>query len=723
VRYLGPAFALLLVASPAAGQSTERGPDDGLVIDGETYVDEDLDGVVVIDEEPPAESAPPPRESADYETVVRADPPPRGGSDYRIRPSLHPAASRTRITSLLRLAPGLHLSQHSGEGKADQLFLRGFDAIHGQDVEVVVGGIVVNEPSNVHGQGYADLHFVIPEAVLTLRALEGSYDVRQGDFAVAGSLQLRLGMEERGIHLRGEYGSFGAWRTFVAWAPRSQPEETFVAVDYEAGDGFGPSRAWSRVRAMGQAVVDLPRSWTLRLLATSYAGRFDSAGVVRVDDLESGQAGFYDSYDPHQGGMSSRHQGLVEARYRGDRDRSSLAVYGLTRDLRLRHDFTGFTMEDPSQNGEARPRPGDLAEQLHQVVELGLTGSYRRLQLPWRWVRYIEAGVAVRHSRIDQSQRRLRSVDQQPWMEEISAELELTGVGLYLDAELRPTSWLALRGGVRLDALSALIHDRLGFDGAGGRRDALGFQASPRVTVEARATPELWAFASYGRGLRSPQALSLGDGEQAPLTSTHSGEVGLRFRRGERFEVRLAGFATYIEEDLVFDHSTGRTLHVGETIRAGAAGSLSLQLASFARLSSNLTWVRALFVEDGTEVPYAPPLVSRTDLTLGGEVAHFWRRHLRVELGAVLSVVGPRPLPFGEVSHAMVLVDANASARLGEVEVGITIRNLLDSRWRDGEFVYVSTFDQGAADPSLVPARHLTAGYPFTVMGHVALHI
>ena len=692
---------------------------------------EELEELVVADSEELEELGYEPEEGeeeapsidGEYETEVRARRPPRAASEYRIDTAEVPAQIRSRISSLLRLAPGLHLSQHSGEGKADQLFLRGFDAIHGQDIEVIVAGIPVNELSNVHGQGYADLHFVIPELVSRMRVVEGTYDPRQGDFAVAGSLVLDLGLRERGITIRGDYGSFDTWRTMIAWGPRGQPDETFVAVDYEAGDGHGPARSWNRVRAIGQALIDLPRDFSLRLFASSYAGRFSSAGVVRLDDFEEGRMGFFDSYDPHQGGFSSRHQGLAEVRYEGDDDRASLSIYGGYRDLRLRHDFTGFTLESPSGENSLADRPGDLAEQLHQFSEIGFTGTYRRLNLPVDWVRFVELGVIVRHDRIDQTQRRLQRVDRAPWTEEISADLSLTEVGAYLDIELRPWSWLAARGGVRLDAFSALIHDRQGFDGEGGRRDALGLQASPRVTIEAIPAPWLAIFGSYGRGFRSPQALSLGDGERAPLTTVDSGELGLALTGERAGELRLAGFVTYVEEDLIFDHVTGRNIDTGETLRGGVALSLSLELTDWARVSGNLTWTKASYASTGEVVPFIAPVVARMDLVLGGVVARFWRRELRLQGGLHASIVGPRPLPYDERSQSVVLIDVSASARLGEVELGIGVLNLLDRRWRDGEFAYVSSFDEDVADPSLIPARHFTAGYPLRVSAYLALHL
>ncbi len=192
---------------------------------------------------------------------------------------------------------------------------------------------------------------------------------------------------------------------------------------------------------------------------------------------------------------------------------------------------------------------------------------------------------------------------------------------------------------------------------------------------------------------------------------------------GRAGELRLAGFVTYVEEDLIFDHASGRNIYTGETLRGGVALSLSLWPTDWLRISGNLTWTKASYLETGEVVPFIAPIVGRMDLVFSGVVARFWQRELRLQGGLHASIVGPRPLPFDERSQSVVLIDVSASARLGEVELGIGVLNLLDRRWRDGEFVYVSSFDADTTDPSLVPARHFTAGYPFRVHAYLALHL
>src|SRR5207248_7420747 len=142
-----------------------------------------------------------------------------GASDYHIHIGFLSLIPRKNASDFLKLAPGIFLSNEGGEGHAEQVFLRGFDAREGQDVEFSVGGVPINESGNLHGNGYADTHFVIPELVKQLRVLEGPFDPRQGNYAVAGSGDYELGLDRRGLTARYTVGSFGTERLLLLFGP------------------------------------------------------------------------------------------------------------------------------------------------------------------------------------------------------------------------------------------------------------------------------------------------------------------------------------------------------------------------------------------------------------------------------------------------------------------------------------------------------------------------
>src|SRR5579884_2348408 len=150
----------------------------------------------------------------------RSTPPSVGASDFNLHVGALSNVPRQNASELLKLAPGILLTNEGGEGHAEQVFLRGFDAREGQDIEFTVGGVPINESGNLHGNGYADTHFIIPELVERLRVVEGPFDPRQGNYAVAGSTNYELGLAERGLTAKATTGSWNSKRMLVLWGPQ-----------------------------------------------------------------------------------------------------------------------------------------------------------------------------------------------------------------------------------------------------------------------------------------------------------------------------------------------------------------------------------------------------------------------------------------------------------------------------------------------------------------------
>ncbi|HEY3494460.1 MAG TPA: TonB-dependent receptor [Polyangiaceae bacterium] len=656
--------------------------------------------------------------------VVRGAPPPRSASDVVLDRPLLEAAPHKNASEMLLVVPGVFVSQHGGEGKAHQIFFRGFDAIHGQDVEFWAGGAPVNDVSNIHGQGYADLNFLIPEVVRRVHSLPGTYDPRQGDFAVAGSVDFELGYEEPGVTGKVSLGDSGTHRYLLAYHPDGADPGTFGAFELYSTDGFGPSRAARRTSAIAQATYDFGRGVAGRVQASTYSGRFDSAGVLRLEDIDSGKVDRFATYDPKQGGNSSRTQVVLElgsdrARGAGEPDTWMVSPFVVFRSLRLRSNFTGYLTSSE----------GDSIQQLNDATTIGARASYRRVLELTSPHDVLEAGLLLRGDSVRQTQHRLSLLDdrvtddaQSPG---VDAEVRATDVAGYLDASLYPIRRVRLRGGLRLDGLAYSTEDR-GGDSAGQTRSTMGAQLSPRGTLEVVPFRGFSAVASYGQGFRSPQARSLGDGETTPFTRVNSFEVGARYDDRGRFLGSLALYHTRLSDDLVFDPTTARNELVPATSRTGVAANLSARPAPWFLSNTSFTYSTARFEGDGNgyvageRVPYVPEIVARSDLALTPTLGKALGYELRSHFGAGLTYFGRRPLPYGEFGHDAFLLDASVSLRLGPVQTGIEVFNLLDAEWFDGEFVYASDF---GGEASLVPERHVTVGPPRSFLWSLSLFL
>lgn len=627
---------------------------------------------------------------------------------------LHAAPHRDG-SELLLTVPGVFLTQHGGEGKAHQIFLRGFDAVHGQDLELWAAGAPVNDVSNIHGQGYSDLHFLIPEVVHEVDAQPGTYDPRQGDFAIAGTARFRLGMHDEGFTLGHAIGSFGGRRTLLAYRPEGQPVDTFAAFEAYETDGFGPSRATRRLSWIGQAIVPVGARTRIRTMASLYAGRFDAAGVVPLAWIDEGQIDRFGVWIDGQGGRSSRAQVVVDIGTQDDDSEWAIAPFFVHRSLSLRQNFTGW-LDDPTY--------GDMTQQRNDATTTGATAWMRRRMKLLSDHDRLEVGAVVRADDIEQSQRRIADADGRETATLVDADVRAAHVGAYADAALHPISRVVVRGGVRLDGLSYQVDDHSNGEGS---RSSQGHATSLRGAVDLAVLSGLHALVSYGEGFRSPQARSLGDGETAPFTTSRSYEAGLRYGSGSRFQAAMAAFQTRLSRDLVFDHATGRNESVPGTTRTGAVMDLVVRPNAWLLSSASVTYSRAVFrstegeYQNGFFLPYVPQVVARSDTSVRPELARALGDPVMGRLGIGTTLLARRPLPYGEMGRDVMLADVGVGARWRALQLDVDVYNLLDASWLDGEFVYASATRGGA--PSLVPQRHVTVGAPRTLWVMGTLHL
>lgn len=653
------AVSLLLCAATAAAQ--ERGKDEVIVIDDDSE-----------------DRGTPEAGTASARVVDAADiglTPARSGDD------------------VLRLVPGLHISQHGSEGKAQQFFLRGFDAVHGADLELKVGGVVINEPSNVHGHGYVDIGFVLPEVIASLHAHKGSFDLSQGLFGTAGTVELELGVapEKRGHRVSYEAGTTNRHRVLALSAPAGLPEQSFFALEAMSDDGFGENRATRRLVGLGQHRFELGRRRSLDVFATAYAARFGEPGTLPVEAVEAGRFGFYDAVATNTGGSSRRLLVGLRLADSSDAGRLRLGLHAGRRQLDLAENFTGFLIN---------PEMGDTRGQRHDATSAGARLRVER-DLSWGRTQITAvAGAGARGDRIDQSEDML-DPEGQPWMRNRDLEaIQIAGDAL---AGIRVERGGARAEiGARLDALHIAATDRMtGAEGA----DSMA-QISPRLATSYTFNPSLSLFAAYGRGLRPPEARSVVSttGDNAHITSSDAVELGTRARLGSRVSLGVAGFGIWIDNELVFDHMTGVNLARNATRRLGVEIDVEIEAADWLSVRGDVSATDARFVGSGDPVPYAPRLIGTAEARV--------RLSAGLQAGAQLVAIAPRPLAHGATGESVAVMNLLGSYRLGWADVGVQIDNLWNARWREGEYHYASRFDPGQP-ASQIPRIHYAAGRPF----------
>ena len=671
---------------------------------------------------------------------TRGGPPSRGAGDHDIKVGALSAVPRTDAASLLRLAPGVMLTNQGGSGHPNQIFLRGFDAREGQDLEFTVDGVPVNEVANPHGSGLVDTHFVIPELVRRLRVTEGPFAPQQGNFAVAGSANYELGVENPGLYMQGTTGSFGMQRLLLTWRPRGFGAETFAGAEVFSTDGFGQNRAATRGTAMASFDTKLGETANLRVLLTSYAVHYAQAGLLREDDVARGAKDFFGTYDTAQGGDSARHS--VSVQYAGKHGNAKVTqqVFVILRDFEVRQNFTG-TLQDTQQSWQsAHSQRGDLSAQHSGATTMGGRGTVRQSFDAFKRKQELELGFLARYDRTDATRRRLRAGTNVPYRTDLDLHSDITNMGLYADANVTPFSWLTLRGGVRADFFHYAVQNRCALTSQssfGGdaldtecfSSDRQGYRSpmqsastsatlmQPRATLLVGPLRGVTLSASYGRGARSIDPEYINQDKQTPFAQVDALEVGAVYSRtlgSVEINVHSAFFQTRVDKDLFFNATEGRSTLSDGTTRIGWAGS-ARATGSWFDVAGSLTLARARFDDTHLSIPYVPGSVARLDGAVFGPLPFkIEGRALAASFGVGLSHVGSRPLPFDEKSQSIGLVDAGVNVRWRGTTVGLMSTNLLGAQYKLGEFNYASDF-RSSAYPTLVAARHFNAGEPRSV--------
>ncbi len=651
---------------------------------------------------------------------------PRGLGDVRVKRELLESSPRQQTSELLSAAPGFFVDHEDGEGLGNDVYLRGFDLEHGSGVEMRLGSIPLNSPLHIQGQGYADVNFIIPEVVRSIRVLEGPYDPRQGDAAIVGSAYFDLGVVDRGYHVSATLGSFDQTRLLAVVAPRDADDESFAALSLRQTHGFGQNRAGQSASMNAQYAVDLGDSDRVRLVATAYGANASLAGVVRQDDVDAGRIDYYGSY-PYfaegQGVQSSRV--LVGADFDHAMPggaRFEIAPWVMATDFRARQNFTG-DLESSQQNPALFGR-GDLFETTNLEGAAGL-GS-RLHTAPWRLGDSVEVvaepGVFARAGHTRQTKSLLDPATLEPWDRRVDADLGTLDAGAYLDLDVRVWRRLRVSGGPRVDFLTVSVDDAL----ANSRRGVGGVVVGPHVTVAYDLGIGVVPVVSYGEGFRSLDAAHVQD-DAAPYSRVRSVEGGVRAQTPSGdYTATASVFETWVSNELVFDAATGGLETQAASTRRGVVGSivarpLAWLLASTALSVTSATYA-TLIAGLSHYVPSVPGVLFRADATARGVVLRVGGKPVVGRVGVGYTLLGGRHLTdaiVGVTTHAL---NIGAGARYGVAELGIDAYNVLGLSYPDDEQVYVSNWSLSPGQQPASVARHIVAAPPRTVLATLALH-
>jgi hydrogenase/urease accessory protein HupE len=627
-----------------------------------------------------------------------------GAADLADRPIL-------RRGELLEVVPGLVVTQHSGDGKANQYFLRGFNLDHGTDFNISVDVMPVNLRTHAHGQGYSDLNFIIPELVQSIDYQKGPFYPKIGDFSGAGAAGFVLvNAVPRGLFLN-SLGENFYLRTLLADTWRAGPGQLTAAFEYTHYDG-----PWDRAANANRFNGFARYFWDheedhFRLTLMAYHASWNSTDQVAERAIDRGLIDRFGTLDGSDGGCSDRYSVAFNWIRDQGNTQTQANFYAIYYRLNLFSNFTYF-LDDPVH--------GDQFEQVDRRVVLG--GALSRT---WsdKWFGYrVEntLGLQIRDDIIPdialihtESRRQLNTIRRD--------KVNEFSIGVYAQNEFHWTDWLRTRAGVRGDIYNFDVSSSLSKN-SGNVWDGI---ASPKFTLILDPGFKTEFYLDLGMGFHSNDARGVTATVEpvthrkirsaAPLVRTRGAELGVRTEALPGLVSTLALWFLESDSELVFAGDTGTTDAAGKSRRYGVEWANFYKPTSWLTLDADLAFTHARFVDNpaGRYIPNSISTVVTAGVTLDsgrGPFAGFRTRYF-----------GPQPLIEDNSARApaSLVFDARLGYRWKNYEFYVDVLNVFDAEVNDIEYFYTSRLPGepvgGVDDFHLHPAEPRTVRATFTM--------
>ncbi len=589
-----------------------------------------------------------------------------------------------RAGDILEFVPGVIVTQHSGEGKANQYFLRGFNLDHGTDFATSVAGMPVNMPTHAHGQGYADLNFLIPELVSRVDYKKGPYFADVGDFASAGTANiLYANALKRGI-AELTLGQQGYQRALLAAAPDLNGGHFLYGFEFAHNNGPwqnpGESKKINSVLRYSEGTLDNGFAFT----GMVYQNKWHSTDQIPLRAVQAGSLQRFGTIDPTDGGNTSRYSFSFEQKSRLENGVFTLNTYAIHYQLNLFSNFTYF-LDNPIN--------GDQFEQADSRVIYGLNTSRSWFGKVGEMESVNRVGLQLRHDHIDNVALYPTVARQRIGLTRTDA-VKQTSFGVYAENSLQWTDKLRSIVGLRADHYRFNVNSNLAQNS--GKTDAN--LLSPKISLIAGPWAKTEIFANYGNGFHSNDARGatitvdpktlLPAEKVSPLVKTRGAELGLRTDIIADVQTSLALWQLKTDSELLFIGDAGTTEASRPSRRHGVEWSTHYAPYKWLLLDLHLSGSKARFTDTngaGTLIPGAIDKVASAGISIDKLNNYFGSLQLRY--------FGPRPLieDGSKNSKATTMVNLRGGYQFSpKWKASIDVFNLLNREASDIDYFYTS---------------------------------
>ena len=605
------------------------------------------------------------------------------------RPTLRPA-------EVLEFVPGVIVTQHSGDGKANQYFLRGFNLDHGTDFATFVAGMPVNMPTHAHGHGYSDLNWLIPELVDRISYKKGPYYADEGDFASAGAAHISLADKLPQGTASLTFGGHRYARALIANSTALAGGDLLYAI--EAAHNNGP---WDNPEKFHRLNGVLRYSFgdagnRSAITAMAYSAGWNATDQIPQRAVDQGLISRFGAIDPTDGGQTARYSLSYELSRRLDDGAFKLDAYAIQSRLDLYTNFTFFQEQPIDLNPAAID--GDQFHQAERRRVFGLATSRSwNGQLAGR-DSTTTLGVQLRHDRLDPVSL-YSTVAREQAAAIQQSEVRQTSVGVFGENATQWAPWLRSIAGLRVDRFAFDVNSSIAVN-SGSKTASI---TSPKLSLIFGPWRKTEVFTNYGWGFHSNDAR----GTTASVAAKHptvtvqpvnalvrskGGELGLRTELVPGLQSSLALWALKLDSELLFVGDAGGTEPSRASKRYGIEWNNHYIATPWLLLDADLSLSRSRFTEPAATAPTLGnhiPGSIQTVASLGATVVDHgpWFGHFQ------LRYFGPRPLEENNDfrSKSTTLAYLRVGYKVGKnVKVALDVFNLFDRAGSDIDYYYAS---------------------------------
>ena len=611
---------------------------------------------------------------------------------------------------ILRKVPGLFIGQHAGGGKAEQIFLRGFDIDHGTDIAISVDGMPVNMVSHAHGQGYADLHFVIPETVEKIDFGKGTYYANKGDFATAGYVAFqtkdKIGKSSVGL----EVGQFNTTRTVGLFnlLGNQKTQSAYIATEYILADGpFDSPQNFNRINLLGKYSAILNDNSKFSISASRFSSKWDASGQIPQRLIDNGTISRFGAVDDTEGGKTSRTN--FNASLSKPIDENSFlkanAFYS-NYEFELYSNFT-FFLNDPINGDQIKQKENryiyGINAELNQKTKLNDVDVLLQFGGGFR-------ADATKDTELSHTLNR-RTV-----LENIKlGDIDESNLFAYLNSEIN-FGKLMINPALRLDYFKFNYQDKLTANYK--TQSESKFKFSPKLNFIYSQNNNLQFFIKSGVGFHSndTRVVVQNSGKQILPTAVGT-DVGTIWKPFPKLILNAALWHLYLEQEFVFVGDAGIVEPSGQSRRMGAELGLRYQLNDWLYFDAdaNCTYARSIDESKGQDyIPLAPDFTTTGGLSfqkINGFSGGIRSRYLKSR---------PANEDNSIVAKGYFVSDLNVNYQYKNVNFGIAVENIFNTEWNETQFATESRLQD---ETKSVEEIHVTPGTPFFMKGKITYTI